>query len=115
MCIRDRYHAKMVSGRAAVATSPSALRPSRRPISPSFARAFVNKFHALGERSLHTGKVEGSIPSAPTIKVRILRALLFPISSLTTFQNGTKHEDDASSRGESVDFVLRLFCSDIGE
>jgi hypothetical protein len=34
-----RYHPKMVSGPAAVATSPSALRPSRRPISPSVARS----------------------------------------------------------------------------
>src|SRR5450830_1525068 len=39
-----RYHAKMVSGRAAVATSPSALRPSRRPISPSFARSASESF-----------------------------------------------------------------------
>src|ERR1035437_987794 len=39
-----RYHAKMVSGRAAVATSPSALRPSRRPISPSFARSASENF-----------------------------------------------------------------------
>src|ERR1019366_6075880 len=29
-----RYQARMVSGRAAIATSPSALRPRRRPISP---------------------------------------------------------------------------------
>src|SRR6266446_6333287 len=34
-----RYHARMVSGRAVVATSPRALRPSRCPISPSFARS----------------------------------------------------------------------------
>jgi hypothetical protein len=34
-----RYHAKMVSGRAAVATSSRALRPSRWPISPSLARS----------------------------------------------------------------------------
>src|ERR1035441_6272215 len=39
-----RYHARMVSGRAAVATSPSALRPSRRPISPSFARSASENF-----------------------------------------------------------------------
>src|SRR5450759_3108666 len=35
---------QMVSGRAAVATSPSALRPSRRPISPSFARSASESF-----------------------------------------------------------------------
>src|ERR1035437_107975 len=29
--------------------------------------SFVNEFHALGERSLHTGEVVGSIPTAPTI------------------------------------------------
>jgi hypothetical protein len=34
-----RYHPKMVSGRAAVASSPSALRLSRWPISPSVARS----------------------------------------------------------------------------
>src|SRR6202171_4906064 len=34
-----RYHAKMVSGRAVVATSPRDLRPNRWPISPSFARS----------------------------------------------------------------------------
>jgi hypothetical protein len=34
-----RYHAGMVSGRAAFATSPSVLRPSRWPISPSLARS----------------------------------------------------------------------------
>src|SRR5262245_60669582 len=39
-----RYHPRMVSGRAAVATSPSALRPSRRPISPSFARSASESF-----------------------------------------------------------------------
>src|SRR5262245_2870761 len=39
-----RYHPRMVSGRAAVATSPSALRPSRRPISPSFARSAPESF-----------------------------------------------------------------------
>src|SRR4029077_9378289 len=39
-----RYHPRMVSGRAAVATSPSALRPSRRPISPSFARSASKSF-----------------------------------------------------------------------
>jgi hypothetical protein len=70
---------------------------------------FLELLEANEERSLHTGKVEGSIPTAPTIKVRISRAFSFPISSLTTFQNGTKHEDDASSRGESVDFVHCVF------
>src|SRR5262245_8729292 len=35
---------RMVSGRAAVATSPSALRPSRRPISPSFTRSASESF-----------------------------------------------------------------------
>ena len=64
---------------------------------------------SAGERSLHTGEVIGSIPIAPTIFARIWRVFLFPISSLTTFQNGTKREDDASSRGESVDFVLGWF------
>src|SRR5450830_1245279 len=39
-----RYQARMVSGRAAFATSPSALRPSRRPISPSFARSASESF-----------------------------------------------------------------------
>jgi hypothetical protein len=29
--------------------------------------SFVNEFQVLRERSLHTGEVEGSIPSAPTI------------------------------------------------
>ena len=76
---------------------------------------FLELLDANEERSLHTGEVEGSIPSAPTIFASISRAFSFPISPLTTSQNGTKREDDASSRGESVDFVLRLFCSDIGE
>ena len=30
--------------------------------------SFVNEFVTLEERSLHTGEVEGSIPSAPTKK-----------------------------------------------
>jgi hypothetical protein len=34
-----RYHARMVSGRAVVATSLRDLRPNRCPISPSFARS----------------------------------------------------------------------------
>ncbi|MGC2338526.1 MAG: ABC transporter substrate binding protein [Pseudolabrys sp.] len=52
----------------------------------------------FAERSLHTGEVVGSIPTAPTIIARISRAFSFPISSLTTFQNGTKHEDDYTGR-----------------
>ena len=64
--------------------------------------ASVRALSSAGERSLHTGEVIGSIPIAPTILARISRAFSFPISSLTTFQNGTKREDDASTRGESV-------------
>jgi len=77
--------------------------------------SFVNEFQTLEERFLHTGEVEGSIPSAPTIFAHISWAFSFSLSSLATFQNGTKHEDYASSCGESVEFVLWPFYADIGE
>jgi hypothetical protein len=63
----------------------------------------------MRELSLHTGEVVGSIPTAPTIKARVSRPFLFAVSTLKTNQNGTKREDDASSGGESVDFVLDKF------
>jgi hypothetical protein len=61
------------------------------------------------ELSLHTGEVVGSIPTAPTIEAHVSRPLLFAGSTFHTIQDGTKREDDASSRGESVEFVLAWF------
>src|SRR5438874_1793242 len=66
---------------------------------------------SAGERSLHTGEVVGSIPTVPTTKACILRAFLFPVSSVTTFRNETKREVDPSTRGESVDFVPYMFTA----
>jgi hypothetical protein len=37
--------------------------------------SFVNEFRTPEVRSLHTGEVVGSIPTAPTIFIRIICAL----------------------------------------
>jgi hypothetical protein len=52
--------------------------------------SFVNEFHALEERSLHTGEVEGSIPSAPTIKSAVFSD--FSNSAIDALGNSKQNE-----------------------
>src|SRR5262245_7600846 len=65
---------------------------------------------SAGERSLHTGEVVGSIPTAPTIKSPVKSAFTAPrrFGPLGSFGQN-KAGNDASTRGKSVDFVPHLF------
>lgn len=55
---------------------------------------------------LHTGEVVGSIPTAPTIKSPVFPDISRVASPAYSASDGrTKREDDAATRGKSVDSV----------
>jgi hypothetical protein len=65
---------------------------------------------SAGERSLHTGEVQGSIPCAPTTQSPNLLSFCAAPVWTATFHNRTKRETDATNRGKSVDSVRGVFC-----
>jgi hypothetical protein len=62
-----------------------------------------------GERSLHTGEVVGSIPTAPTTNPLFAVNFCAVDSSRPATRNRTQHETNVTIREKSVDFVLRVF------
>jgi hypothetical protein len=66
------------------------------------------------QNSLHTGEVIGSIPIAPTIKTPAFTDIFtFTPSASSASNSRTKPEDDASTRGKSVDFVHGAFAATV--
>jgi hypothetical protein len=69
----------------------------------------------FAERSLHTGEVVGSIPTAPTTKSsELLGFSANHQNQLATVRDATKREHDGSSWGKSGDFDHRSFEMRVG-
>jgi hypothetical protein len=68
---------------------------------------------ASGGRSLHTGEVVGSIPTAPTIDYLIKQRLSrFRPLQVMAVRGRTRQERAPTIRGKSGDFVLWAFTAD---
>src|ERR1700730_9974048 len=82
------------------------------PAETAVVHARKSRAHSsAGERSLHTGEVQGSIPCAPT---RIANKQgLFSTSQKfqSAVQYGTKREMHNSTRGLSVDLFTARSCA----
>src|SRR5262249_18054780 len=77
---------------------------------PSLNAGVIRALSSAGERSLHTGEVVGSIPTAPTTKSSdLLGFSANHQNQLATVRDATKREHDGSSRGKSGDFDHRSF------
>src|SRR5260370_33052143 len=70
---------------------------------------------SAGGRSLQTGEVVGSIPTAPTTKSSdLLGFSANHQNQLATVRDATKREHDGSSRGKSGEFDHRSFEMRVG-
>jgi hypothetical protein len=82
---------------------------------PSLNAGDIRALSSAGERSLHTGEVVGSIPTAPTTKSSdLLGFSANHQNQLATVRDATKREHDGSNRGKSGDFDHRSFEMRVG-